>query len=391
MAAAYTTGFEVLSRMTHTAFSYEFAKYMVIAFLLLGMLYKNLKNKAWPFVVFILLLIPGILFAAINLNYGAKVANAIGFNLSGPICLGIAAIYCFDRRITRKRLQEILNALLYPVITMTVYLYLYTPTIKDVLTGTGSNFAASGGFGPNQVATVIGLGCFVLFVRLIQIKDFKINLLDISLLSLIAYRGVITFSRGGILTAGVCITLFCFMYFWYGKRSDRTNMFVKLSLFIVVSMLVWGVSSFSTGGLIDKRYSNQDAAGRIKGDVTTGRLELFNKELEVFYDNPVFGIGVGKIREYRLEKTGVNSATHNEMSRMLSEHGSFGFLALGLLFLNPFIFRIRNRTNLLAYSFFAFWFLTINHSSMRIAAPAFIYGLVYLTIISEKKRTVRRE
>lgn len=355
------------------------------------MLYKNLKKKAWPFVMYLLLLVPGILFAAINLNYGAKVANAIGFNLSGPICLGIAAIYCYDRFISAKRFQEILNALLYPIISMTVYLYLYTPTIKDVLTGTASNFATSGGFGPNQVATVLGLGCFVLFVRLIKIKDLKTNALDVTLLGLIAYRGIVTFSRGGILTAGICIGLFCAVYFWYGKKNDRVNLYAKMAVFSFVFLIVWGISSFSTGGLIDKRYSNQDAAGRIKEDVTTGRAELLNKELEVFYNNPIFGIGVGKIREYRLEETGKNSATHNEVSRILSEHGSFGLLALCLLFINPFIFRIRNRTNLLAYSFFAFWFLTINHSSMRIAAPAFVYGLVYLTIISEKKRKLRRQ
>ena len=40
---------------------------------------------------------------------------------------------------------------------MTTYLFLYTPSIKSVLSGTGSNFATSGGFGPNQVSTILGL------------------------------------------------------------------------------------------------------------------------------------------------------------------------------------------------------------------------------------------
>ncbi|MGK0296249.1 MAG: hypothetical protein ACI884_002426, partial [Ulvibacter sp.] len=91
MGAAYIMGYEVLSRMTNASFSYEFAKYMVIAFLTIGMFYRGFHRKSWPYILFIFLLIPGIIFSAINLNYGTNVANAIGFNLSGPVCLAISA------------------------------------------------------------------------------------------------------------------------------------------------------------------------------------------------------------------------------------------------------------------------------------------------------------
>ncbi|NNK71781.1 MAG: O-antigen ligase domain-containing protein, partial [Flavobacteriaceae bacterium] len=40
LAAAYVTGFEVFSRMTGGAFTYEFAKYAVIMFLTIGMFYR---------------------------------------------------------------------------------------------------------------------------------------------------------------------------------------------------------------------------------------------------------------------------------------------------------------------------------------------------------------
>jgi hypothetical protein len=36
------------------------------------------------------------------------------------------------------------------------------PNVRDVI-GTQSNFETSGGFGPNQVATFLGLGMFVFF------------------------------------------------------------------------------------------------------------------------------------------------------------------------------------------------------------------------------------
>ncbi len=49
MGAAYIMGFEVLSRMTNAAFSYEFAKYMVIVFLTIGMFYRGFHRKSWPY------------------------------------------------------------------------------------------------------------------------------------------------------------------------------------------------------------------------------------------------------------------------------------------------------------------------------------------------------
>ncbi len=58
-------------------------------------------------------------------------------------------------------------------------------------------------------------------------------------------------------------------------------------------------SSFQTNGLINKRYTNRDAAGRLKSDITTGRGELFETELEAFYQNPLLGVGAGKIKRIK--------------------------------------------------------------------------------------------
>lgn len=392
IAAAYMTGFEVFSRMTGGAFSYEFAKYAVIGFLTLGMLYRGFHRKSWPYLFFLILLTPGILFSAINLNYETNIANAIGFNLSGPVCLGISALYCYNRRITAQRLQEILLFVLLPIISMTFYLYVYTPNIRDVLTGTQSNFAASGGFGPNQVSTILGLGVFILFSRLFTIKNWVINSIDIILLIFVSYRGIITFSRGGIITAGLCAIVFFGIYFLNSRAKQRVILVPKIAGILVVVILTWAYASLSTSGLIDKRYANQDASGTEKADLTTGRAELLTSELEAFYENPITGIGIGKMKERRLKKTRRASASHNEVSRMLSEHGSFGLAALFMLVCVPLIFRMKNRSNLFAHSFFVFWFLTINHSSMRIAAPAFIYGLCLISIVdARKKRSLHRK
>jgi O-antigen ligase len=143
---------------------------------------------------------------------------------------------------------------------------------------------------------------------------------------------------------------------------------------------VWLYSSIQTGGLIEKRYANQDARGREKGSKLTGRETLIESELDMFLDNPVFGIGVGKNKEYREAESGIEAASHNEISRMLAEHGSLGLIALIILIITPLLLYINNKQNIFVFCFITFWLLTINHAAMRIAAPAFIYALSLLKV-----------
>ncbi len=388
IATGYITGYEVLSRMTGGAISYEFAKYAVIGFILIGMFYKGFKNSAWSYLIYIVLLVPGILFSVINLNYDTNVGNAIGFNLSGPVCLGIAALYCYERKIPAIRMQNILLAVLLPIISITVYLFFYSPSIRDILTGTASNFAASGGFGPNQVSTVLGLGAFILFTRIFLIKNRIINIIDLSLIVFIGYRALITFSRGGVITAIACAILFLLILYLKASINERMHLLPKIIIMFIVIIGVWIISSYATMGLIENRYANEDAAGEVKGDIGTGRWAIFQTELEAFRTAPITGIGVGKSKEYRLEQTDIAAASHNEVSRLLSEHGLFGIIALIILLFTPLIFSINHKSNLYLFAFVGFWFFTINHSSMRIAAPAFIYALCLLNIdYDHKKKT----
>ncbi|MEP0263929.1 O-antigen ligase family protein [Dokdonia sp.] len=386
-AAAYITGAEVLFRMTEGAFIWEAGKYGVIGFILLGLFFSGTSRRSGPYWLYLLLLVPAIVYASISLNYETDFRKAVLFNLSGPFCLGIAALYCIDRKITRKQIQYILWALLMPTIAMAVYLFFYTPDTRSILSGTGSNFAASGGFGPNQVSTALGIGMFCLVVQLFtNSKNFILLVINLGLLSLLTYRSIVTFSRGGVLTALAISVAFIFFYFKAVNVKTRKRIIGPILFLVLTASFTYVLTSVRTSGLIDKRYANKDAAGRVKEDLSTGRKELISSELEAFFQNPITGIGVGKIKEYREATGGVSAASHNELSRMLSEHGISGLLALLILGVYPLIFRFTNRRNFLFYSMLGFWFLTINHSSMRIAAPAFIYALCLLNVVNEKKK-----
>ena len=394
LAASYIMAAEGFLRMTisESILPWDAGKYSVMAFVSLGLFFKGTSKKSVAYWIYILLLLPGVVYAAVTLDYSTDVKKAVFFNLSGPICLGIAALYTYDRAITKIQLQYLLWAMVMPVVAMTTYLFFYSPATQDVLNGTSSNFALSGGFGPNQVSTALGIGMFAIFVQVfVQMKNRMILIVNVLLLGLIAYRAIITFSRGGVLTAIVVCAAFLFIYYSGVSTVRRKNISAYLVVIVGAMALTWFISSIRTRGLIDLRYANKDAAGRIKEDLSTGRKELISSEIDFFLDNPIMGIGVGKTKEYREEKYGILAATHNEISRMLSEHGIFGVFALILLILTPLSFRLQNRKNYLFYSFMAFWFLTINHSSMRIAAPALMYALALLNVVDEKKNPVHRK
>ena len=390
-AAAYFTGAEVFFRMTGGALFYETGKYAVIFFLLLGMFYRGTSLRSIPFWAYLFALVPGIVFSAINLNYESNFRTAVIFNLSGPFCLGVAAIYMYFRKVSKEDLQRIFLVMLLPIVTTMVYLFLYTPNIRDALSGTQSNFQTSGGFGPNQVATILGLGMFILVTRLFTIRDRFVNIIDLVLLFFMSYRAIVTFSRGGVITAGICALFFLIFLYWTSSTRNKARLLPKVAVIVVGLIFTWLFTSVQTTGLIDYRYTNRDAAGRLKQDITTGRSELISSELEAFYQKPLTGIGVGKIKEFRFEQSGTLAATHNEVSRLLSEHGVLGLGALVLLFFTPLFYWFRQRHNPYLIALFIFWFLTINHSSMRLAAPAFIYGLSLLYVLNEKKPRLYRQ
>ena len=119
--------------------------------------------------------------------------------------------------------------------------------------------------------------------------------------------------------------------------------------------------------------------------------ELFENELRGFIQSPFFGIGSSRAKDQRIEVEGQGVTSHSEMSRLLAEHGMLGVMIILILVFKPFDLRSRNKRNYFFYAFLCFWFATINHSSMRIAAPAFIYALTLLNVTHEKHPVYRKQ
>ncbi|WP_229719251.1 O-antigen ligase family protein [Winogradskyella schleiferi] len=391
-ACAYFVGAEVFFRTTKGAVSYEAGKYLVIVFIILGMFYKGISGKGYPYFIYLMLLIPSIFVASTTLSFDANFRTNIAFVLSGPVCLGLSSLFCYDKTITFKQMSKILLYMLLPIIAHTVYVYFYAPDLKDLLTSTASNRAAAGGFGSNQVATALGLGMFIVGIRLfVNSPSIGLKILNVVLLVFISYRAVVTLSRGGVVAAVICLVAFIIMYF-NSARSKAKNQIIGVTiLFVGALFAAWVVSSDQTSGMTEKRYANQNAAGIEKKDVTTGRKELFLGEIEGFISNPFFGIGSSRAKDERIELEGQGVTSHNEISRILAEHGMLGIVILVILIFKPLDFRTKHKQNYYFYAFLCFWFATINHSSMRVAAPAFVYALALLNVKNEKRPIHRKQ
>lgn len=392
LVASYIVGSEALLRMTGGSFLYEFSKYGVMVFLAIGMYYNGFSKNSIPFWIYLLLLLPGVIIATETLSFEANLRTTIAFNISGPACLGVASIYTYNRKILFSQLNTILLSLGLPIVSTTVYLIFYTPDLDTILTGTGSNSALSGGFGPNQVSTVLGIGMFIFFSRLILFSKSKLLfIINLIIVFNITYRGLITFSRGGMTTGFVMIILFLIFLYMNINSYAKNKLYVIFVFMSFVFALTWIYTSSQTGGLIDKRYANKDAMGRVKKDKFTGRAEIASGEIDAFKDNPVFGIGVAKGLEIRKEKTGNVIASHNEITRTISEHGTMGIAALFIVFLTPIFLYLDNKHNIYIFCFLIFWLLTINHAAMRIAAPAFVYSLSLLKVYMDEESPLHRK
>jgi len=386
IVAAYVVGSEVFLRMTGGNPLYEISKYGVMVFVFMGMYFSGFSKSATPYWIFLLLLVPSVVLTTFVLNFETNLKNSIAFNISGPVCLGVASIYAYRRKIPLDQMNTILLSMGLPIVSCMVYLTFYTPNIRDIITSTQSNAETSGGFGPNQVATVLGLGMFIFFSRIILESRTKFMLaLNILIAVNMSYRGIITFSRGGMITGLLMIILLLLFLYTKSNYTGRVKLNYIIVFIGVAMVATWAYTSFQTRGLIDKRYANQDAAGRVKESKFTGREDVAMGEINAFLNNPIFGVGVGKGVEVRKAETGDGTLSHDEITRMLAEHGTLGIVGLLILFFTPLVLYLENKFNMFLLCFVAFWFLTINHAAMRTAAPAFVYSLSLLNVFFEKK------
>ena len=378
--SAYIVGVEVLLRMTSAKLFWEFGKYSIIYFLLLGILRQRSKIFIYtPILFYFLLLIPSVFM--VPFDEFSQWRQDVAFNLSGAGCLAISSLYMYNKTIDKSMLKNILFALALPIISMSIYNIIMMPDLSSYYFQPYSNPITSGRFGPNQVSTLFGLG----IVSILIMQVFKTNLfgsviIDYSILGLFCILGLLTFSRGGILAAIISFSV-SFSYFIFRKQKKILILRNGIGL-VFVALISWYLIVSITDGVISQRYGIGKTAYSEKLFIDfTGRLEIYSIDLSIFSDNFFTGVGPGQANTLReVYGYGKNVAAHIEYSRMLAEHGVFGLASLMLLLIIPIaifnnISNPEKKTIMILFGLLAI--LTMTHSAMRIAMPCLMYSFIF--------------
>ena len=109
LACSYIIAGESLFRMTGGGLFYEISKYLVILFVIFGMFYTGISNKAYPYFIYLIALVPAVVLASVNLGYDLKFRSSVAFVLSGPVSLGISALYCYDKPIKKSEILDVIK------------------------------------------------------------------------------------------------------------------------------------------------------------------------------------------------------------------------------------------------------------------------------------------
>ncbi len=378
LAIAYLVGAEVLWRMAQVPIFWEFGKYGSSVIAIVALMSRNhYKIPKLPLVYF-LLLIPAAILTFLQRDLTSTQA-ILSTQMSGPFFLLIACWLFSHMDVTQPQLRRMLFALAMPLFSVATATLFFTVTRDDIQFTGESNFVTSGGFGPNQVSAMLGLGAFAALACLLLFQNstrYRIYLILAAIF--FATQSVLTFSRGGIYNAIGGILVIALIELQRPSVVFRRLLPIA-GLVIVFLALVFPAMNRFTGGQLLERFEDTG---------TSSRTEIAESDVQIFWENPVFGAGVGAAYELREAYLDRKAMSHTEFSRLLSEHGLFGLFALILLAVMIFTCFKRQRT-LMGRAFVlgaaAWCCLFMTNAGMRMAAPSFIWGMMFITINNRRR------
>lgn len=378
----YITGAEVLWRMTRAGVFWEFGKYATIAILMLALLKKGKLKKSVLPLLFFIVLIPSVIFTIDAFGFSERARELISFNLSGPLAASICILFFSHVETNLEEIKTWIWLTVYPILGILTLAAYSTITATEIDFGSESVFVTSGGYGPNQVSAVLGLGA-ILLVMLAISEGKKIGRFWAILFALgLLVQSFLTFSRGGIYN--FTISLGGAILHLLGKPNKFTKGIFILIVFLAL-MVVFIIPQLETftGGMLSQRFLDTDL---------TSRESLFEADFKIFLENPVFGVGPGMAMYFRRGAT--YAAAHTEYSRILAEHGIGGALALLILafLLVRSYFKAPDALTRAWVVALAGWPLVeMAHAAMRVVAISFMLGLAMVNWGKAEDKTTNEE
>ena len=371
--AGYITGAEVLWRMTKAGVFWEFGKYATIAILILALLKMGKIKRAVLPLLFFIVLIPSAALTVGAFGWSERARELISFNMSGPLATSVCILFFSQIKADPNELRNWVWPTVYPIISILTLAIFSTITATTINFVAESVFVTSGGFGPNQVSAVLGLGALLLVLQTVTVdkRDGRFLALGFALVFLV--QSFLTFSRGGLYNFAIALIGSVLHLLAKPNRFVRSIFTISLILLLMMAFILPQLEQF-TGGTLSKRFLDTDVASR---------ESLSKADFQIFSENPAFGVGPGMAMYFR--RGAVFAAAHTEYTRILAEHGSGGVLALLILMLLLLLsyFKAPDAVSRAWMVGLAGWSLVeMGHAAMRLVAISFLLG--WATISWEK-------
>jgi O-antigen ligase len=215
-------------------------------------------------------------------------------------------------RFSRAEMTRVVGGYLVGIFGLVVLIFRAYVTGKVEGWSVASNFAASGGMGPNQISFLLASGVFfVLWFSQWQPMRWKLA----AWVSAVILGGfmVLTFSRGGL----YILTFALALYYVFLRRPSIRAVGI-LAAYLGAGFLIFHFGTIQTEGALNERY----------GRVDTGRSTLARVGLRIFAENPAIGVGTGGFYDVvdQADYYGMRSGAHNELIRAAAEHGIGGLI-----------------------------------------------------------------
>ena len=361
---SYVVGSELLWRAFNAGIYWEYVKIFSIVFLfIIGFRLGFDRSNQKLGIIYVLLLLPSIL--VVQSISQSDLTHA----LLGPILLGISVTVFSRLEINSILFKDILVYGTMPILSFLLI------TISNTISEGSFNYISAylhrietGGIGPNQASNILGLGALFSFILTrIAIGGEKTIFQIVGITSLV--QTILTHSRGGFWNTILSILVF----YLFELTTSKSKLKVLGSALVLITTFYFVLFPYLddiSGGSIINRFSDNDL---------TSREIIIQSEILAYKQNPVFGIGPGESRKFRLEQFGNYQHSHTEFTRLLAEHGIFGLISLIILFLLALSI-IKNKKEFdrsISLTLLSWSLLFMIHSATRLAAPCFLFGFAF--------------
>ena len=328
MLFSYLISFELLDRMAKTSpfIPQELGKYFLVIMGLLGILVVGVRYSNG--ILMALFVTPAVFYDFSGLRPNYDIINTY----LAPLAVGLGIAFAYRLSVTLQQFNQILKFIWWTSLASLIFTYIRTPDFENITFTLKAHSETTAGHSSNQVSTVLGLGMYLSFYSVFKRLNFSGNrILDISILFGFTFQGLLSFSRGGMVVGVVGILMLFFISESSINGKKRSTSLMIGIIAIIALYAAFEIANDISGGNLLLRYKGE-TAGTLRGtkEVTidhfvTGRLGIFEQDINLWKDFPFTGVGAGASRFLRdTERIGVPA--HVELSRLLADHGILGIM-----------------------------------------------------------------